>query len=167
MAFDPAAATQEYMATLSEAELELARSYTIGNHWLILVGLIVSALVTWLVIRSGVLDKVFARINDNWPNLRVFLVAAVFSVVSWLLSVPYAIYADWWRETQYDRTSQPLVDFLSQGAIGLVLSAVFGSLLLVGGVFPHSQDRQTVVGMVWRVGRSLHRLHPVAVPRAG
>ena len=135
MAFDPAAATQDYIATLSEAELELARSYTTGNHWLIPAGLIVSALVTWLIIKSGVLDKVFARVSNQWQNLRVYCVALVFLLVNSLISLPYSLYTDWWRESQYDRTSQPLGDYLSQAGISILLSAVVGGLLLMGVYF--------------------------------
>ena len=43
MSIDPQAATEAIMSTLSAEELELARAYTTGNHWLILTGLIVGA----------------------------------------------------------------------------------------------------------------------------
>ncbi len=135
MALDPAAATQAYINRLSAEELALAREYTTGNNWLILGGLLVSALVTWLIVRSGVLDKVFARISDKWPNLRVFFVAAVFSIVSAIITLPYTIYTEWWRESSYGRTSQPLADYLGQSAIGLALSVVIGSVLLVAVYF--------------------------------
>lgn len=131
MAFDPQAATKAHLSVLSAAELELARDYTTGNHWLILTGLVVSALVTWLIVRSGALDWVHARISDRWPNLRVFAVAAVFSLVSTLLALPYDLYTDWWRESQYGRTSQPLSDYLAQGAIGDLLSTVLGAVFFV------------------------------------
>ena len=135
MALDPAAATQAYIDTLTSEELALARDYTTGNHWLILIGLIASALVTWLIVRSGVLDKVFAKVSDQWTNLRVFLVALTYMLVSALLSLPYAIYTDWWRESEYGRTSQPLSDFLGQGALSIVMSAFITALLLVGVYF--------------------------------
>lgn len=132
MPFDPQTATQMHMAALSAEELALARDYTTGNHWLILAGLVVSALVTLLVVRSGVLDAVFTRMSDRRKNLRVYLVAAVYSVVSAVLTLPFSIYTDWWRESQYGRTSQPLGDFLAQGGISLVLSALLASLFFVG-----------------------------------
>ncbi|APE29477.1 M48 family metallopeptidase [Aurantiacibacter gangjinensis] len=125
-----AAATQEWMATLSAEELALARDYTTGNHWLILWGLVVSALVTWVIVRWGVLDRVAAYTEKRW--LRILLVATTFLIISTLLTLPWSIYTDWWRETQYDRTSQPLSDFVAQGAIGLVLSAVIGAIFLLG-----------------------------------
>ena len=51
-------------------------------------------MVTWLIVRSGVLDLVFSKISDKWQNLRVYLVAATFTIVSTLLTLPYSIYTD-------------------------------------------------------------------------
>lgn len=124
--------TQAWIDTLSAQELALARDYTLGNHWLILVGLLVSALVTWIIVRSGVLDRLAARLETRGWALRTFLIAVVFLVVDTLLTLPYAIYTDWWRESQYGHTSQPLGDYLVQGAISLVLSALIGGIFLLG-----------------------------------
>ncbi len=135
MAFDPIAATDAHMSALSAAELALSRDYTTGNHWLILGGLIVSAIVTWIIVRTGVLDKVFGLLSDRWRNARVFVVAAVFTIVDALLLLPYSIYTDWSRESAYGRTSQPLADFLTQSATGLVISALMGALFFIGLYF--------------------------------
>ncbi|WP_108788857.1 M48 family metalloprotease [Erythrobacter sp. Alg231-14] len=135
MAFDPIAATDAHMSALSAAELALSRDYTTGNHWLILGGLIVSAIVTWIIVRTGVLDKVFGLLSDRWSNGRVYVVAAVFTIVDALLLLPYSIYTDWSRESAYGRTSQPLADYLTQSAMGLALSAILGGLFFIGLYF--------------------------------
>lgn len=132
MALDPQTATQAYIDTLSREELALARDYTTGNHWLILAGLLVSALVTWIIVRSGILDLVAGKLARRSVALRNCLLAVVFITVDSLLLLPYTIYEEWWREVQYGRTSQPLGDFLAQGAIGIVLTIVIGALLLLG-----------------------------------
>ena len=132
MQMDAGAATQAWIDTLSAEELALARDYTTGNHWLILWGLAVSALVTWLIVKSGVLDRVFVKLEKRGWALRTTLVAAVFVLVNALLSLPWAIYSNWWREAQYGRTSQPLGDFLGQGAIGIVLNTIIVALFLLG-----------------------------------
>jgi len=59
-------------------------------------------------------------------------VAATFLLVSALITLPWSLYQDWWREHAYGRTSQPLGDFLAQGAIGIALSTVLGALFAVG-----------------------------------
>jgi len=135
MAFDPIAATDTHMSALSAAELALSRDYTTGNHWLILGGLIVSAIVTWIIVRTGVLDRVFGLLSDRWKNARVYIVAAVFTIVDALLLLPYSIYTDWSRESAYGRTSQPLSDYLTQSAMGLGISAILGGLFFVGLYF--------------------------------
>jgi len=126
------ALTQGWMDTLSAEELALARDYTSGNHWLILVGILVSAIVTLIIVRTGVLDKVAGKLAKRGFAMRTFLIAATFIVLDTLISLPVSIYTGWWRETQYGRTSQPLADYLSQGAISLVLAALLGGLFLLG-----------------------------------
>lgn len=135
MSFDPQAATQAYIDSLGPEALELARAYTLGNHWLILGGLVVSALVTFLIVRSTVLDRLFAALPERRRNLTVFVVAAATMALTTLLSLPFDIYTEWWRELQYDRTSQPLGDYLGQSAIGFAISTIMAALFFVGVYF--------------------------------
>jgi STE24 endopeptidase len=132
MAFDPEAATRAYIDSLGAEALAKAASYTAGNHWLLLWGLVVSSIVTWLIVRWGILDRVASRLSRRGPNLRAFLVAAVFFVISALITLPWSLYEEWWRERGYGRTSQPLADFLKQDAIGIALSALIGALFMMG-----------------------------------
>ena len=57
MAFDSNAATARYIDSLGPAALEKAHNYTVGKEWMLLWALVVSAVVTWLIVKSGVLDK--------------------------------------------------------------------------------------------------------------
>jgi STE24 endopeptidase len=132
MAFDPASATAQYIDSLGAPALAKAAAYTSGGHWLLLWGLVVTALVTWVFVRSGLLDKVSQRLSGRGPFLRAFLVCACFLLLSSLLTLPWSLYSDWWRETAYGRTSQPLADYLGQAAISLGLSTVIGALFLAG-----------------------------------
>jgi STE24 endopeptidase len=130
--FDPEAATRVYIDSLGAEALSNAAAYTAGNHWLLLWGLVVSGAVTWLIVRSGILDRVAARLPRRGPNLRAFAVAAVFFVISSLIAMPWSWYEEWWRERGYGRTSQPLGDFLVQGALGIALKALIGALFVMG-----------------------------------
>jgi STE24 endopeptidase len=132
MTFDPEAATRAYIDSLGAEALAKAASYTAGNHWLLLWGLVVSSIVTWLIVRWGILDRVASRLSRRGPNLRAFLVAAVFFVISALITLPWSLYEEWWRERGYGRTSQPLADFLKQDAIGIALAALIGALFMMG-----------------------------------
>jgi STE24 endopeptidase len=132
MTFDPNAATARYIDSLGPAALQKAHDYTVGKEWMLLWALVVSAVVTWLIVRSGVLDAIERRIAERRRNLRVFVIGFVYVIVSAVLSLPWAIYADWWRERSYGRTSQPLADNLVQSALATLISAVIVSVFLIG-----------------------------------
>ena len=131
--FDPAAATAQWLATLSPQETARAIAYTHGSHWLILWSFLVSALVAWIIVRTGLLVAVRSRIERRRrrPILTSFAVALVYSAMSWALTLPWAIYQGWWREKQYGLTSQALGGWLGEAVIGAAISVVATSLLLV------------------------------------
>jgi STE24 endopeptidase len=132
MTFDPAAATAAYIDSLGAAALAKAATYTAGNHWLLLWGLVVTGAVTWLLVRWGILDRVAARLAGRGPNLRTFVIAVVYFLLFALITLPWSIYEEWWRERSYGRTSQPLGDFLGQDAIGILISTLIGALFVTG-----------------------------------
>jgi STE24 endopeptidase len=132
MKFDPNAATAKYIDSLGPAALEKAHAYTVGGHWMLLWGLLVSAIVTWLIVRSGVLDTLERRLAERRRNLRAFVVSLVFFLVSALLTLPWTIYESWWRQKSYGRTSQPLGDFLGQSLMAMAISAVVTALFMIG-----------------------------------
>ena len=132
MPFDPNAATARYIDSLAPAALQKAHDYTVGKEWMLLWALLVSAVVTWLIVRSGILDAVERRIAERRRNLRAFVIGFVYFIVSALLSLPWAIYADWWREKSYGRTSQPLGDHIIQSALATLISAILVSIFLIG-----------------------------------
>ena len=131
MAFDPNAATARYIDSLGPAALQKAHDYTVGKEWMILWSLLVAAVVTWLIVRWGVLDRVEAKLRERRKNLRAFVVALVYFIVSAILTLPWTIYAGWWREKSYGRTSQPFADWLMQLGIATVLTAVIGGIFLM------------------------------------
>ncbi|MFL6737112.1 MAG: M48 family metallopeptidase [Sphingomonas sp.] len=132
MAFDPNAATARYIDSLGPAALQKAHDYTVGKEWMLLWSLLVAAIVTWLVVKSGILDRIEVRISEKRRNLRTFLVALVYFIVSTLLTLPWSIYADWWREKNYGRTSQPFSDWLLQLGIATIVTSLIGALFFVG-----------------------------------
>lgn len=133
--FDPAAATATYLATLSPEAHAKATAYTQGGHWVLLWGAVVSVLVSWIVIKTGVLVRVRAGVEarKSRPWLAVFLVLLLDGILEGLLSVPWDAYARWWREKGYGLTSQPfggwLTEHLEALAIGVVSSLIVYSLL--------------------------------------
>ena len=132
MTLNPAKATAAYIDALGPEALAKAANYTAGSHWLLLWGLVVSAVVTWGVVRSGILDKVDALLAGRSAALRTWLVCAAFLLINAIVTLPWSIYEQWQRETSYGRTSQPLGDFLMQDAIGIALSTLFGAVFFLG-----------------------------------
>lgn len=132
MAFDPQTATAAYIDALGTEALARSAAYTMGNHWLLLWGLVVTVAVAWLIIRSGVLERIDQRLARRGPNARAFVVSAAYFIIAGLISLPWTMYEGWWRETSYGRTSQPFADALGQGLIGLAIAAVLGGLFFMG-----------------------------------
>lgn len=132
MAFDPQTETARYIDGLGPAALEKAHAYTVGGHWLLLWGLIVTALVTWLIVRSGLLDRLDAKLGEPRRRTRAFVVSAAYLLLASLLALPFTIYESWWREKSYGLSSQPLGDFLGQQLLQIVVIALIGGLFLLG-----------------------------------
>lgn len=131
--FDPTGATAEWLATLSPQETARAVAYTQGSHWLILWSFLVSALVAWIIVRTNWLGAIRSRIERRRgrPLAASFVVALAYGAMSWMLTLPWAIYESWWREKQYGLTSQAFGGWLTEGLIAAAISVVFTAVLLV------------------------------------
>src|SRR5438105_15242820 len=98
MAFDPNAAAARYIDSLGPAALHKAHDYTVGKEWMLLWGLLVAALVTWLIVRSGLLDRLDAKLGERRRNLQAFVVSLVFFLISAVLTAPWTLYESYFRE---------------------------------------------------------------------
>ena len=132
MTFDVNAATAKYIDSLGPVALQKAHDYTVGKEWLLLWGLLVSAVVTWLIVRSGVLDRIDAKLGERRQNLRALVISFVYLIISTILTLPWGLYADYFRERSYGRSSQPIGDYLSQQALMVLIGSVIGALFLTG-----------------------------------
>ena len=126
------AATARYIDSLGPAALQKAHDYTVGKEWMLLWGLVVAAIVTWLIVRSGLLDGLARKIADRRKNLRAFVVSLVFFLVSAVLTLPWTIYEYYFREKGYGRTSQPLGDFLGQLGLSTLITSVITAVFMIG-----------------------------------
>ena len=142
MAFDPAVETARYIDGLGPEALQKAADYTIATHWMLLGGLIVTAIVTWIFVRTGLLERLSAKLQNRGWALRTFLVCMAFFLLSALISLPWGIYEEWGFEKSYGRTSQPFADFITQDLIGIALSSVIGGLFFLG-----------IYGLIRRTGK--------------
>lgn len=129
--FDPAAATAAYLATLSPEQHAKATAYTQGGHWLLLWGTLVGILVSWIVIRSGVLVRTRAGVERRRPHpwLAVAAVLVVDSAIESALMIPWDSYAHWWREKAYGLTSQAYGGWFGEHLIGFVVGTIQALIL--------------------------------------
>lgn len=132
MAFDPAVETARYIDSLGPEALRKAADYTSTSHWLLFFDLVAVALVTWIIVRSGLLERLSAKLEKRKWALRTWLVCAIYFAVSWLIMLPWTIYEQYWFEKSYGRTSQSFGDYLMQGTIGMIISGVLGGLFFLG-----------------------------------
>jgi STE24 endopeptidase len=132
MTFDPNAETARYIDSLGPAALQKAHDYTVGKEWMALWTLLVAGVVTWLIVKSGVLDKLGGRFVERRTNVRAFIVSLAYFLVSALLTLPWTLYSDYFREKSYGRTSQPLGDYLGQLGLITVITAVIGAIFMMG-----------------------------------
>jgi STE24 endopeptidase len=132
MTFDPGAATAAYIDSLGAEALAKAAAYTAGSHWLLLWNLVISVAVAWVFVRTGVLDRLNAKLARRGLNVRAGVIAAAYFVLANLVTLPWALYEEFWRERSYGRTSQPLGDFLGQATLATLIFALLVGLFMVG-----------------------------------
>jgi STE24 endopeptidase len=120
---------------MSPAAQAKAIAYTHAKEWLMLADLAVTLVMSWLIVRSGLLVK----LRDLWqtkrprPFLAAFMVALGFTALSFVLGAPWTIWDGWWFEKSFGMTSQPLggfiVDNLIEFGVLLLPTALFWALL--------------------------------------
>jgi STE24 endopeptidase len=132
MTINPAIETKRYIDGLGPEALQKASDYTSVSHWMLLWGLLVSALVTWIIVRLGILDTLSAKLEKRSSALRIWLIGVTYFLISAIISLPWGIYQEWGFPKSYGRTSQPLSDFLMQNAIGTLISSLLGGLFFLG-----------------------------------
>jgi STE24 endopeptidase len=133
--FDPAAATAAYLAALPPEVHAKATAYTQGGHWVLLWTTLVGILVSWIVLKSGILVRLRDGVEAKKPRpwLAVLAMVVVDGIVEGLLGIPWDAYSRWWREKAYGFTNRAfggwLGEHLLQMTIGLISAAIVFSLL--------------------------------------
>ncbi len=132
--FDVDKATAAYMALLSPEQRQRSDAYFEGGYWIqlwnFLYGLAVAAvfLLTGLSRRMrDIAQRVSAR-----PWLYTLIYAALWVVAGFALSLPLAIYTDFFREHEYGLSEQPFGGWLGDQLKGLGVGLVLAPLALTG-----------------------------------
>lgn len=128
----PAQQAAQLVDSLGPEALAKAQAYTTGNHWVLFAGFGVSLLVAFIMVRLRLLDRIAARFGNQQGFLATYSVSAAFFLISAVISLPWVMYTDWYRQRAYDLSSQDPFDFLGQLAISEVITALAGGLFLAG-----------------------------------
>lgn len=128
----PAQQAAQLVDSLGPEALAKAQAYTTGNHWVLFTGVGVSLLVAFIMVRLRLLDRIAARFGNQQGFLATYSVSAAFFLISAVISLPWVMYTDWYRQRTYDLSSQDPFDFLGQLAVSEVITALAGGLFLTG-----------------------------------
>ncbi len=131
--FDVETATRAYIDTLQGAELEKSNSYFEGGYWLILWGALITFLVDFFLLKSRLSSGFRAwaerKMKRQWAV--TWLTSIPYLLASFLLTLPWVIYTDFFREKQYDLMSQSFGEWAGEQAIGLLISLIIFPLLIM------------------------------------
>lgn len=130
VAFDPAAATAAYVATIPAASRARSDAYFEGGYWILLWNFALTVVVMLLLLRLGWSRRLrdWAERWGRWRWARTFLYYAGFAVITTLIAFPYSVYTDFVREHAYGLGTQSFGRWLGDQAKGLGVGVVFGGL---------------------------------------
>ena len=134
--FDVEAATRAYLDSLHGAARAKSDAYIDGGYWIMLWDALVSSLAYLAMLRLGwsaAWRDLAARITRR-PFLQALLYSMPFVAVGALLTLPWAIYAEYYRERQYGLMNQDLAAWLGEQSIQLGIG-LFTEALLIAVLF--------------------------------
>jgi STE24 endopeptidase len=133
MAFDPELATQAYMATLKGAARAKSDAYFEGGYWLILAEFLVTLVANLIVLRLGWAARLsrWARTKAG-PLLAAFLFAVPYLLLITIITAPYVLYTDFFREHAYGLSNQGLAEWGGEQLIFIAVDTLLAALLWMG-----------------------------------
>jgi Zn-dependent protease with chaperone function len=130
---DPEAATRAYLDQLPAEQRARSNSYFEGGYWLTLWNFLWGAAVSLLLLFTGF----SARMRDRGerltriPALQTFAYWVQFTLITYVLSFPLAIYRDYFREHQYGLSNLSFGGWLGEEGKGLAVSIILGGFAMM------------------------------------
>jgi len=144
-AFNAESATRAYLATFKPDQKARSDAYFEGGYWLQLWDLLYTAAISVLLLATGFSARMrdWAERITRRKGLGTWLYWAQFSLLSFVLELPWAVYEGFLRERQYGLMNQSFgAWFVDQGK-GLGIGIVLGGLAVMA-----------LVGIVRRLPRA-------------
>src|SRR6185437_5416514 len=131
--FDVDKATAAYIAMLTPEQRARSDAYFEGGYWLQLWNWLYGVAVAAVALFSGLSRRIreMAERVSRRPWLYTLIYAAVWTLVGFVLSLPFAIYAGFVREHAYGLSEQPFLSWLGDHLKGLGVGVVLGSILVL------------------------------------
>ena len=131
--FDAESATRAYLDTLQGAAREKSDAYFEGGYWLTLWGTLVAVLADGLFLRfrwSAKIRDLAARLtNKQWLQPAIYVIPYV--LVSTVITLPWAVYTQYFREKEYDLMNLGFADWFNEQLIGLAIGLVMASVFVM------------------------------------
>jgi STE24 endopeptidase len=129
---DPVAATQAYLATLSQDKKAKSDAYFEGGYWLILWDFVIGAAVFVILLATGLSARMrdYAERKTRSPTLQSVIYWVLFLAVTTVLTLPWSIYEGFVREHSYGLSNLTFGAWLGEQAKGFGIALVLGSLMV-------------------------------------
>jgi STE24 endopeptidase len=134
--FDVDKATESYIALLSPEQRAQSDAYFEGGYWLELWGFLYGLLVCVIFITTGLSVKMrdIAKRISHRPWLYTAIYAVFWLLAAELLSLPWALYTDYFREHAYGLSNLSLGAWFGEAGKGLLVSLIIIPFV-VSGIF--------------------------------
>jgi STE24 endopeptidase len=130
---DPALATRAYLDRLGPEAVARSNAYFEGGYWLRLwnwlLGLAVAALLLFTPASTRLRDALKRRM-PRWPFVQHTLYGAAYMLAVSLLTLPLAVYQEFFREHAYGMSTQTFAAWAGEALIELALAMAIGGLAI-------------------------------------
>ncbi|MCI0659082.1 MAG: M48 family metallopeptidase [Acidobacteria bacterium] len=131
--FDPIAATDAYLARVTDEQRVRSDAYFEGGYWLQLWDFLLGLGIAWLLLGTGLSARIRDRV-ERWTSIRwlqTLLYAIAYILLTALLTFPMTVYQGFFREHQYQLSNQTFGAWLEDALMGLTVGVILGGLGLV------------------------------------
>jgi STE24 endopeptidase len=131
--FDPAAATEAWLASVPPDHREKSDAYFEGGYWLLLWNFLLLAAISIFLLAS----RISARLRDlaervtRSRSLQVTCYGVSYLLLVYVLSFPLNLYEHFFREHWYGLATQSFLPWFREQLIGFGLAMIGGTILLI------------------------------------
>lgn len=131
-AFDPALATDAYIATMDAAARARSNAYFEGGYWLILVNLVAGLAMAGLLLQTGFSKSLRDRVQGvvKSKSVTIAIYAAIYTLVTTIILFPLTLWQGYFREHAFGLSTMSLGEWLSEQAIGLLMGVLMAAIFL-------------------------------------